>query len=349
MKSLLIIFVLFFLILTLDGFITNDTYNFVDSKDIEFKVPKGFPKPVYDFKRNNITTDGFVLGRKIFYDPILSKDSSTSCSSCHQKFAAFAHVDHSLSHGIHGLIGKRNVASLQNLVWKDEFMADGGINNLDLQPIAPITSPLEMGETLENVIRKLQNDSVYPPLFKKAFGDTIVTSERLMKSLSQFLALMISNNSRYDKYLDSQEKFTEQELNGLKLFRNRCSTCHEEPLFTDYTYRNIGLKPDTALNDSGRASITGKKSDYMKFKVPTLRNIEMTYPYMHDGRFNSLEEVMDHYSNGIFFTKNVDPRIVDMIKLTPSEKVDIIVFLRTLTDRTFLYDRRFADPNIVRN
>ena len=224
-------------------------------------------------------------------------------------------------------------------------MADGGINHLDLQPIAPISNPIEMGETLENVISKLQNDSVYPGLFKKAFGDSLVTTQKLVKSLSQFLALMITSNSRYDKYIKGTEKFTDQEINGLKLFRAKCEGCHKEPMFTDLSYRDNGLKFDAALKDSGRYIITGVQSDFMKFKVPGLRNIQMTYPYMHDGRFNKLEEVMDHYGEGKFISKNTDVNINKITGLSPEQKLDLIAFLRTLTDRTFLYDRRFMDPN----
>ncbi|HRH67860.1 MAG TPA: cytochrome c peroxidase, partial [Bacteroidia bacterium] len=234
----------------------------------------------------------------------------------------------------------------QNLIWKDSYMADGGINHLDLQPIAPLTSPVEMGESLENVIRKLQKDSVYPDLFKKAFGSSAVNSERLFKSLSQFLALMVSSNSRYDKYLEGKEAFTAQELTGLKLFRSKCENCHREPLFTDNSYRNIGLKPDTALKDSGRAAITGLAEDYMRFKVPGLRNVELTYPFMHDGRFRNLQEVMNHYAEGRFFTGSYDKSIDRGVGMSELEKSALIAFLKTLTDKTFLTDRRFADPDM---
>jgi cytochrome c peroxidase len=257
-------------------------------------------------------------------------------------------VDHALAHGISGLIGKRNVPALQNLIWKKEFMADGGINHMDLQPIAPLTSPIEMGESLEGIIFKLRNDSLYPNMFKKAFGDTAITTQRLMKSLSQFLALMITCDSRYDRYIAGKEKLTDKELNGLKIFRKNCASCHKEPMFTDYSYRNIGLKPDTALKDSGRAIITRNKKDYMKFQVPGLRNIETTYPYMHDGRFINLEQVMDHYSDKKFYTDNVDPDIKNMPLLSPNEKVELVIFLRTLTDKNFLFDRRFVDPALIR-
>jgi cytochrome c peroxidase len=346
MKSAYIL-ILIIAVFILNAFTLENPYFSINEQDVEFNSPKNFPKVVYDFNKNKVTPQGFLLGRKLFYDPILSKDNFTSCSTCHQRFAAFAHVDHPLSHGILGQIGKRNVPALQNLVWKKEFMADGGINNLDLQPIAPITNAIEMGESLENVLQKLRRDTLYPKLFQRAFGDTAISSERLLKSLSQFLSLMVSNNSRYDKYLAGQEKFTGKEEHGLKLFRAHCTSCHKEPMLSDYSYRNIGLKPDTTLNDSGRASITRNPKDFMKFQVPGLRNIEMTYPYMHDGRFKNLEEVIDHYADGDFFTDNVDPLIRKIPAFTQEERTDIVIFLRTLTDKTFLYDRRFIDPNIA--
>ena len=260
------------------------------------------------------------------------------------RFAAFAHVDHALSHGIANRIGKRNVPALQNLIWKNEFMADGGINHLDLQPIAPLTSPDEMGETLENVILKLQNDSVYPRLFKTAFGDSVVTTKNMMKALSQFVCLMISSDSKYDKFIAGKAEFTVNEKNGLNLFRAKCSSCHKEPLFTDNSYRNNGLAPDPKLNDIGRKLITGKESDLYKFRVPTLRNIEVTYPYMHDGRFNTMEEVLKYYAEGKFHASGFDKELNKTTGLTEAEKIDLIIFLRTLTDKTFLYDRRFANP-----
>lgn len=339
--SSLIIFTVLFA-----GFVQDNPYFEIHPEDVELKIPKGFPEPLYDLKNNKITVAGFTLGRKLFYDPILSKDYFTSCASCHQRFAAFAHIDHALSHGMLGQIGKRNVPALQNLIWKDAFMADGGINHLDLQPLAPLTSPIEMGESLDNVLMKLKKDSIYPGLFKKAFGTTDITSERLLKSLSQFLALMVSSNSRFDKYLEGKETFSDQETRGLNLFRTKCENCHKEPLFTDNSYRNIGLKPDSALKDSGRAAITGKAEDYMRFKVPSLRNVERTYPYMHDGRFRNLNEVMKHYAEGKFYTDNFDQSIQRVVGLTEQEQSDLIAFLKTLTDNTFLMDRRFADPSM---
>ena len=346
MKRFFVLAVLLLFVFLLNSFIQENPYFVITKNDVEIKTPKGFPKPIYDLNKNKISPAGFILGRKLFYDPILSNDYLTSCASCHQRFAAFAHIDHALSHGILGQFGKRNVPALQNLIWKDAFMADGGINHLDLQPIAPMTSSIEMGETLENVIKKLQNDTVYPKLFYRAYHDSVVTSEHLLKALSQFLCLMISNDSHYDRVISGKEKFTTHELNGLKLFRSRCENCHKEPLFTDNSYRNIGLKPDTSLNDIGRAIITGFPNDSNKFKVPSLRNVEVTYPYMHDGRFKNLQQVIDHYSEGNFYTNNIDSSIVRIVGLTENQKSDLIVFLKTLTDQTYLHDRRFADPGM---
>ena len=343
MKHLSIL-IFFLLAILLISFTEDNPYFIITKKDVQVKIPKGFPEPQYDFKKNKITPEGFILGRKLFYDPVLSADFFTSCATCHQRFAAFAHIDHPISHGRLGKIGKRNVPALQNLIWQNNFMWDGGINHLDLQPIAPITGDAEMGETLLNVIEKLNRDSVYRNLFYEAYHDSAITTERLLKSLSQFLCMMVSAGSRYDKFIHHEEKFSDREINGLKIFRSRCENCHKEPLFTDNSFRNIGLKMDTALRDSGRAMITGLKQDCMKFKVPSLRNVEMTYPYMHDGRFKNLQQVIDHYSNGNF-ALNADSSVFRTTGLSDQEKQDIIAFLKTLTDKTFLYDRRFADPN----
>lgn len=343
-SKLRIVFVSLLLLIVLNGFVSQDSFYSVGQKDVELVIPKGFPKPVYDFKNNKLTPAGFILGRRLFYDPILSKDNFTSCSSCHLRFAAFAHIDHALSHGVGNRIGKRNVPAIQNMIWKDAFMADGGVNHLDLQPLVPLTSPDEMGETVENVLMKLQNDSLYPGLFYQAFGDSVITSGNLMKSLSQFVGLMISSDSKYDKFVAGKIQLNENELNGLKIFKARCSTCHKEPLFTDNSYRNNGLIPDDKLHDVGRKLITGLAEDEYKFKVPSLRNIEMTYPYMHDGRFNTLEAVVNYYSEGKFYSFGYDKNVLKATGMTETEKIDLIIFLRTLTDKTFLYDRRFVDP-----
>ncbi|HEY6159993.1 MAG TPA: cytochrome c peroxidase [Bacteroidia bacterium] len=344
MKKLKVVVLLCVMIFLLDSFTRDNPFLHITKKDVELNVPKTFPNPVYDFKTNKLSPEAFTLGRKLFYDPILSRDSSTSCSSCHMRIAAFAHIDHPLSHGINGLIGKRNVPALQNLIWKDALMDDGGVNNLEVQPLAPLTNKVEMDETLAHVLVKLRRNPEYVTLFKSAFKDTAITSERMLKALAQFTGLMISSDSRYDRYVQKKDTFSHSEMNGLKLFRERCTNCHKEPLFTDNSYRNIGLAPDTSLNDPGRSLVTGLNDDKMKFKVPSLRNVEMTYPYMHDGRFKKLEQVMEFYSKGNFHG-DYDKSLDKTKTLSKQEMLDLIAFLKTLTDKTFLYDKRFADPN----
>ncbi len=319
-------------------------YFHISDTDVVFRIPSAFPQPVYNLKENTPTAAGFELGRRLFYDPMLSADYLTSCASCHQRFAAFAHVDHALSHGVVGAFGIRNVPALQNLAWSSNFMHDGGITHLDLQPVAPLTSPIEMNETLAHVVQKLQADTVYPQLFRKAFGDSSVSAPRLLKALSQFLVLMISSESRYDSLRRGSIAFRDDEMRGYQLFQKHCSSCHAEPLFSDHSYRSVGLPMDTALRDSGRARITLRSEDVGRFMVPSLRNIERTYPYMHDGRFRTLRQVLDFYSSGHADSTNRDPSLNNLRALSEQDKNDILVFLKTLTDQVFLRDRRFADP-----
>ncbi len=345
-KSFLVILSLIGFIILLNGFVSENPYFIITKKDVEVQHPKGFPKVVYEFNNNKPTPDGFILGRYLFYDPILSKDSSISCAFCHQRFAAFAHIDHALSHGINSLIGKRNVPAIQNEIWQKSFMWEGAVNHLEMQPLAPITNPMEMNEELPHLITKLQRNPAYIQRFQRAFHDTIINSEKVLKALAQFTGLMISNNSRYDRFIRHEDTLTSMEFAGLNLFRSHCENCHKEPLFTDNSFRNIGLVLDTLLKDSGRIALTGIVSDYMKFKVPSLRNVELTYPYMHDGRFRNLEQVLNHYAKGDFRTDNFDKSILRIVGLNETEKIQIIAFLKTLTDKTFTYDRRFADPTL---
>ena len=224
-------------------------------------------------------------------------------------------------------------------------MWDGRINHLEVQPLAPISNPLEMNETIANIIKKLQRNKEYITMFKAAFNDSVINSRNILRAIAQFTGLMISANSRYDKYMRGEDTLSAAELNGLQLFRNNCAQCHKEPLFTDNTFRNTGLPMDSNLHDSGLAAINGNMKDFMKFKVPSLRNIEMTYPYMHDGRFRNLKQVLDHYTQKFSKASGTDPILVKGIQLTELDKLNIIAFLKTLTDPTYLHDRRFADPS----
>jgi cytochrome c peroxidase len=326
------------------SFSGSNNYFQVTTQDVVFKIPPGFPKPHYRFKDNKLTPEIFVLGRKLFYDPVLSKDSTTSCGSCHQRMGAFGHMDHALSHGINGLNGKRNVPPLQNLAWQSAYMWDGSVKRLEQQPVNPITNPVEMGESMEHIIEKLKRNKNYVIEFSNAFNGADITSGAILKALEQFTGLMISANSRYDKYINGTEPFSPAEKRGLELFRGKCVSCHREPLFTDNNYRDNGLIPDTALNDLGRGGITGREFDNYKFKVPSLRNIEMTYPYMHDGRLRKLKDVLNYYGSPDNFSGHPAKEMYKIGKLSDQDKKDIIAFLLTLTDKTFLYDKRFMDP-----
>lgn len=319
-----------------------------DSKeDSLFYIPIGFPKPVYNISQNPITQDKVNLGKALFYDPILSKNNTISCNSCHSQHNAFAHSDHRLSHGINDIIGNRNAPSLFNLAWNKHFMVDGAVHHLDAQSLAPITNPIEMNESLENVIKKLQSSPIYPELFFKAYGDSIVTGSKTLKAMGQFMATLISANSKYDKVIRKEVQFADSEKRGYELFKINCASCHPEPLFTNNEFANNGLQPDILLNDIGRGKITQKRNDNYLFKVPSLRNVEVSYPYMHDGRYDNLQMVLFHYTNNIYNSKTLSKELKKPIILTEENKGDLISFLKTLTDEEFLRNKKYGYPREI--
>ncbi len=312
--------------------------------DESFAIPKGWPAPLYDFKANPLTPSKIELGRRLFHDPMLSRDNTISCSSCHLPQTAFTHVDHDLSHGIEGRIGRRNAPALMNLAWGKSFMWDGAVNHLDVQALAPMESHEEMDEGIGNVVTKLQRASSYRLLFKDAYGDTSVTGERTLKALSAFMLTFISADSKYDKVQRGEATFNEWEVSGYTLFKANCASCHKEPLFTNGGFENNGLAPDTTLNDFGRMTVTHNAVDSLKFKVPTLRNVEVSYPYMHDGRFKSLQMVLFHYSSDIHQSPTIAKRLKGGIALSEDDKRCLIAFLKTLTDENFLRRASFGPP-----
>lgn len=303
---------------------------------LALQYPAYWPAPAYDFSRNPLTKEGVALGRQLFYDPVLSRDSTVSCSSCHLSYTAFTHVDHALSHGIGDRIGTRNSPALMNLAWSRLLMWDGAVNHLDVQALAPVSNPLEMDENIAHVVEKLQRNPRYRALFTAAFGDDRVTGERTLKALAQFELTLVSADSRYDRVMQGRDSFSRQEQNGYRLFRQFCADCHAEPFFTHFGFEKNGLPPDISLRDYGRMRITGLAADSLKFKVPTLRNIEFSYPYMHDGRFKKLRDVLNFYTQ----TTALDQKIT----LSADEKTDLLAFLLTLSDRTFLFNENFAFP-----
>lgn len=305
--------------------------------------PKQFGKPIYNFKNNPLSEAGFRLGRQLFYDPILSRDSSVSCASCHQSFAAFSHGDHALAHGIDSRIGKRNAPAILNIIWKKALMWDGGETQQELFPLHPITNALEMDFTVQGVIERLNHSERYTRKFKAVFGKDQINADMFFKALQQFTGSFISSNSKYDSVSNGLTTFTSQEQKGYQLYQRYCSVCHSEPLLGGNGFASNGLTMDPELQDSGRYLITHQKNDIGKFMIPSLRNVEITGPYMHDGRYKKLLEVIDHY-NSLQGKSNIEHRLKMGGQLSEYDKRDLIAFLKTLTDRSFIYNADYRLP-----
>ncbi len=316
---------------------------------LALKVPSNFPPLVYNISQNPPTEMGFELGKKIFYDGRLSSDGNISCSFCHIQQNAFTHHGHTVSHGVNNASGTRNSPSIQNMAFQTQFMWDGAADNLDFQPVIPLLSSIEMNGNLEAIIAMMKTDPKYVNLFSLAFPNKKINTENLFKALSQFMVVNISSNSKFDKYRRNElgGDFTEDEVAGYAVFKNKCANCHATDLFTDNSFRNNGLSVNPLVNDVGRYRLTQLPQDYYKFKVPSLRNIALTAPYMHDGRFGSLDAVLNHYSNGITNSITLDSTLnqngVLGIPLTITEKNQIISFLNTLTDNQYITDSRFSE------
>ncbi len=308
------------------------------------EIPAGFPAPLYQFSDNPLTQEGFELGRKLFYDGRLSIDDVHPCASCHQQIAGFGTYEHDRSHGVYNSHTLRNAPVLFNLAWSPVLHWDGEFTSLKNEAAQPINGHIEMGESFAGVINKIGNDKNYQQMFRNVFRYPFIRPEYILKALAQFTGFLVSANSKYDRYKKGTAAFTPQEENGYQVYKTHCNTCHPEPLFTDYSFRNNGLVVDTSLNDYGRMRITGKKEDSLKFKVPTLRNCYISSNYMHDGRFNTLQQCITHYRTGVQPSATLDPLLANGITLTNTEATDLFNFLRTLTDSSFLLDTRFKQP-----
>lgn len=318
-----------------------------------------FPAP--QFTDNIPTMEGVKLGRMLFYEKMLSKDNSQSCASCHIQQFAFTDTAQ-FSIGVAGNPGKRQAMSVFNTAWhRNEFFWDGRAHLLRDQSLMPIQDELEMNETLENVIAKLSASDVYPHEFEHVFGTEEITSERMSLAMEQFMNTIISNRSKYDKYQAGEVTLTASEERGRELFFMEyneffpessgadCAHCHSGFNFTNDRYMNNGLDFDADQEkDLGRQMATENANDRAKFKVPSLRNIALTAPYMHDGRFKTLEEVIEHYDNDIHKSQTLDPALLATtstgLLLTAQDKADLIAFLNTLTDEELIKDERFSDP-----
>jgi len=295
---------------------------------------------------NPQTVEGIALGKKLFFDPILSIDNTLACVDCHAPENAFTDSD-KFSDGVDGIFGNRNSMPLFNLAWNydEKFFWDGNTFSLEHQAFVPVTDPFEMKSNWADVESKLQQHAEYPSLFEKAFGASNIDSSLVTKAIAQFERTLISANSKFDKFLLGELNLSPEELNGFNVFMDEakgdCFHCHgsdKNPLWTDNIFHNNGL--DETFADLGLGAVTGDPADNGKFKSPSLRNLEFTAPYMHDGRFESLDDVINHYSQGLKNSSTIDPLMkkVDQggVGLTDKDKADLKAFLLSLSDYDFI-------------
>ena len=288
---------------------------------------------------NPTTTQGILLGRKLFYEHLLSNDKTMSCASCHKQENAFDDP-RQFSQGTNGTFGSRNAMAIINAAWNERFFWDGRRSSLEGQAHDPVANPIEMANTWPVVVQRLQTSLIYPELFFEAFGTHIIDSTLVVKAIAQFERTLISFNSRYDQYAYLHTtNLTSDEADGYELFQIfHCTSCHSYGLFTDHSFRNNGL--DLIPADSGLAKFTHNPADYGKFKVPTLRNIALTAPYMHDGRFATLDDVVAFYSKNVNLgSPNLDSNMqhfTNTNQMSATQRAHIVAFLKTLTDSSFI-------------
>ena len=301
---------------------------------------------------NPLTEEGVALGKKLFFDKLLSGDNSQACASCHNPRTAFTD-NQQFSRGIDGLLGTRNSMPLFNLAWNfdERFTWDGKELSLERQALAPVKNPIEMHANWKTVAEKLQAHPAYPDMFLLAFGDVKIDSLAITKAIAQFERTIISGNSKFDQFLRGETTITPQEQKGFDVFMDEakgdCFHCHgsdNNPLWTDNKFHNNGL--DATFSDLGLGAVTGDTNDMGKFKSPSIRNLAFTAPYMHDGRFTTLEEVITHYSEGLQQSATIDPLMKKVnqggVRLTPNEKAALKAFLLSLSDDGFINNPAFS-------
>jgi cytochrome c peroxidase len=339
----------FIFVLCFNGRRTRVPYQFPESKFFP-EMPVSLENPV--------TVEGASLGRFLFYDPILSSDSSISCASCHKQKFAFSDSPNQFSKGRNGALMKRNTMALFNLAWYPSFFWDGKAPTLEGQIFHPIKATDEMNMQVNIAVERLNKNPFYKQKFKTVFDEEGIDSVRIAKAIAQFLRTLISTQSKFDKVENGIGNFTDDEYEGFYLMNDQtkgdCLHCHTtdaNTLGTTLTFSNNGL--DAVFNpqdykDKGRGTVTAKVSDNGKFMIPSLRNISLTAPYMHDGRFKTLEEVLEFYSSGVNQCSNIDSKMEFAHQggahLTNAEKKKIISFLLTLTDSTFITNPEFSNP-----
>ncbi len=317
---------------------------YLPEKFTPFRFTMSGTFPVPDLPRDNpLTEERVALGKALFHETALSRDGTISCASCHLPNFAFTDARR-FSLGVRGQKSPRNSMPLFNLAWKSSFFWDGRAPSLRVQVLMPIQDHAEMDETLDRVTAKLAATAVYPPLFRAAFGSPEITAEKLALALENFLLTLTAHDAKFDRALRGQAALSADEQRGFELFMTEfeprtgqrgadCFHCHGGPLFTDHQLHNNGLAP---TDDAGRFKITQLETDRGKFATPSLRNLAHTAPYMHDGRFATLEEVVAHYSTGIHPSPTLDPNLAkhpaDGLRLSAEDQRALVAFLRTLSE-----------------
>ena len=314
---------------------------------LEIEIPAGFP--TLDNPANNPTTvEGVALGRQLFYDPILSANETVSCASCHLQRQGFGDPDQ-FSSGVNGALGNRNAPALTNTGFSTSMFWDGREQTLEDQARRPVPNPIEMHLPWPQAVDRLNSSETYREMFEAAFPNHAISEDLVVMAIAQFERTFISADSKFDRVQAGVEQFTESEARGFNIFFSEtgdCFHCHGTVLFTDNLFHNNGL--DEEFSDLGRAMATMNPADEGKFKTPTLRNVEFSAPYMHDGRFNTLEEVVDFYSAGLKTSTTIDPLMKNFenggVQLSAEEKADLIAFIKTLSDEAFLNNPDLSSP-----
>jgi cytochrome c peroxidase len=307
--------------------------------------PTGFPQALYDPAGTLFTPARFALGRRLFYDPSLSVDGSISCASCHHQQGAFSDPERALSLGINQQSGLRNAPALQNLRWKPHFMWDGGIIALEVQPIAPITEPLEMAHDLRTLIQQLNAHPDYPRLFAEAWGSQPITSQQLLQSLAQFLTALVSAQGPWDRFAAGDSAaLGPQARQGWVLFQQHCQSCHQPPLFSNFDFHQNGRPPSP--HDVGRGRITERAADNGFWAVPSLRNVAFSPPYFHDGSAATLDDVLRHYAQPFAgpASGTLAQHTATGIPLSATDQAALRSFLDALSDTAFVRQPLFGPP-----
>ena len=338
MKTVFIIFSILLLLLSCsqDDIIQSTPH---DNPEIQLEIPQDFPALNPAVSQNKPTKYGVELGEKLFHEKKFSGNNTISCASCHHQSSAFAD-NNAQAIGIYGRVGLRNTPPIQNLAFMKFYNWDGNKLTLESQPLVPIITHEEMNSSILEVIEKIKDDYGYKDLFQKAFGDEGITPDRIYRSIAQYEYTLISANSKYDKVKRNDgTTFTESETRGYQAFKIKCASCHSTELFTDQSFRNVGFPLNPSSEEAGRGRVTLIPTDYMRFRVPSLRNAEYTAPYGSFGQFPTLKAVLDYFDNGVLDADNLDPILKangNRIPLSEQEKEDIIAFIKTLSDRTFV-------------